>query len=212
VQVVATHDASFHQELFARCSNGSVWYYDLTYGTSWQPTPGSVDTIVAAQVGIAATASGDVYLYQDNTGWIDTHAGGVVQVVVSPGTYPYEEELYARCSNGAVYESITINVYEPFENSYWYFAGEYASSIVAMNDGVVAVSGGDVFYHAYGDGWLDTHAGSVAQVVVTTDASGEKELFAQCTNGSVYGNVVNYWAGVDDVRPSGWFFTGGYVI
>ena len=217
VQIVATHNPRGGAEVFARLKNGTVLFNDIDDGSGWLVTSGAVDTIVAAQDGIVALASGRVYIKQDNTGWVDTGANYVVQVVVAPGVWSYTEILYARLSDGSVWESGMINTYQ-VSNTTWLNTGKYADSIVGIQNGVAALAGGDVFVHSFGDyssagdGWFDTHAGQVIDVVVSQDSKGEQELFVQTTNGAVYVNIFNNYVGVDNVKPSGWFFTGGYVV
>jgi hypothetical protein len=90
--MVDSHDPFGREELFVRLTTGEVW--DFVYATGqWHDTGRALNTMSADSDGVTGLWNGDIWHYQDNSGWsfIATPQYQAVYVVVSHDPYGREE-------------------------------------------------------------------------------------------------------------------------
>jgi Peptidase family M23/Putative Ig domain len=223
------YNQSGSEELFARASDGSVWHDYFIPGSSswsgWGSLGGASGVTLRSDVSVGYNQSGSEELFaraSDGSVWHDYFipgtsswsgwgslggaSGVTLRSDVSVGyNQSGSEELFARASDGSVWHDYFI----PGSSSWsgWYSLGAPSSATLVSNVSVGYNSSGEEelfarasdgsVWHDYfipgssswsGWGTLGSAAGATLQsdVSVGYNASGNEELFARASDGSVW--------------------------
>ena len=192
--VVDTKNALGQEEIFARRSDGSIWSYTPASPT-WKDTGGHLDSMAGATVGIIGTAGGNLFHYQDGTGWAYTGGHNVVSVVESRNPMG-QEELFAKLTDNSIW-SYT------FATGAWASTGRVMSTLTSNVNGVYGVTSDGYLYH-YQDntGWTYTGGVNVDTVVESRNPVGQEEMFVRTRSSEIW----TYNSGT-----GGWANTGGHL-
>ncbi len=175
--LVASHNPSGQEELFARSADGSIWSF--TYATNtWKNTGGRLDAIIANANGISGTASGYVWHYQDNGGWTYTQGWGVAALVDSANPFG-REELFAQAYDGTIW-SYT------FATGAWKNTTGHLDTLTANVNGISGTINGYVWHYQDDRGWSYLQRTGIATLVDSRNAAGQEEMFAQDPVGLIW--------------------------
>ena len=90
-----------------------------------------------------------------------------------------QEEPFARVGNGAIFEY-------NFAAGNFLFTGGYLDQIIPADGGIVGIAGGYLFSYRDGAGYTYLGGGgSVLSAVETHNSSGQEEVFARLSNGTI---------------------------
>jgi hypothetical protein len=187
--MVDSHNQYGQEELFVRLTSGEIW--DYVYATGkWHDTGRHLDLMVANSNGVTGTFAGVLSHYQDNGGWYNPHAPGIVIDFVDSHDPSGREELFANVLSGAKVSTYTY-IYATGE---WSNTGLLFNNLVANANGVTGTIGSAVVHYQDNGKRLynldaDFSASTVVGMVDSHDPYGREELFVLANTGAVWDYV-----------------------
>ena len=146
-----------------------------------------LSTMVANINGVSGVSGSSVWHYQDGYPWFATGGANVASVVDSRDQYG-REELFARLNDGSIW-SFT------YATATWANTGGHLDSMIANVNGITGLAGGHVYHYQNNGGWFSTGGSQIASIVDSHSPTGQEELFARGTDGSIwsYTYATNTW-------------------
>jgi hypothetical protein len=173
-------DAAGRDEVWALVSNGTVWSY--AQGV-WTNTNGRLASIQAGHGEVfGLTAAGELWVYNDQTGWLDSQ--GAVNTISVGTDAAGRDEVWALDSNGTVWS---------YDQNVWNNTNGKLASIQAGHGEVFGLTAaGELWVYNDQTGWLDSQ-GLVVAFSVGMDAAGRDEVYVLDGNSTLWTYDQNVW-------------------